>query len=497
MTFSHLAFLVEISERAAGAARRILAARGSPSFVDDTAATDELSDLLTQILSRLDNSSSNPELEGLTENSGGPVSELNRLLASVYGAGAARVGVAGSSGVNLIVHGLLLPMIAPRVPVLIDRDAHMSVVGGQAISGAKVVWLPRTYDPKNDVQRPPTADQVRAALDANPNVGAVALTSPTYDGIDVDIETISQLCRQRGVLLVIDAAWGPGYGLLDRLGFPPSPISRGADVAVVSLHKKGFAPSQIAACLFANPLHAELFDAGGNLGLQTTSPNYVMLAATHHLIASLRDGRFDAAWITALQQADALAARLREVHPLFRRIRPHDVGATSGDPGHFLLHVAGAGVTGFAMKEALGGLDHDAEKATRDTLLLLVSPHLTSSLDERVQELRAALEVASTSSAPAPRSTLVAPTPPVSAPMSIREAALSPSRWAPLTEAAGKIAAGLVSIYPPGSALLAPGERIEQRHLDYLDAVRAEGGRVRGLNATQDSLRIVSIQGTQ
>lgn len=491
---SRLNFFKKLIERSARSVRRIEAARETLGIEESDVEIEEFGDLITQMLSEFDNSSSNPELEGLTENSGGPVSKLNELLASVYGARAARIGVAGSSGLNVLVHGAIVPLIAPGATVLIDRDAHMSVVGGCAVSGAKVAWLQRPYDPSNDVQRPPTALQIQTALDANPNIRVVAITSPTYDGIDADIEAISMLCHQRRVILVVDAAWGAGHGLLSSLGFPPSPMTLGADVAVVSLHKKGFAPSQVAACLFADQHHAELFDAGGNLGLQTTSPNFVMLAATEHLISSARAGRFDTAWSTALDAANELAGRLREVHSEFRRIEPRDVGATSADPGHFLVHVAGANVTGFAMLDALGQLGHDAEKATRDTLLLLISPRSERSIDERLGELRRALDIAAQSSRPSHLATLVAPAPPAETPLSVREAVFSRSRWVSLDHAVGEIAAGLVSVYPPGSALFAPGERIEQRHLEYLIAVRTAGGRIRGLNPAQNSLRVVSNQ---
>jgi lysine decarboxylase len=495
MSASRAAFLAEIAERAAYAARRILSAPVADTFDDDAYAEFEFGDFFSQVLSTLDNSSSNPELEGLTDNSGGPVSDLNGLLADVYDAAAARVGVAGSSGINFAVHGALLPPLAPGAAVLIDRDAHLSVLGGYAFSGAPVLWLQRSYDPTNDVQRPLTPEQVSAALAAHPEIGAVALTSPTYDGFDVDIEAIARVCHARNAILVIDGAWGAGYGVLNRLGFPQSPIRRGADVAVVSLHKKGFAPSQIAVGLFSDARYAELFDAAGNLGLQTTSPNFILLAVTRHLIAGLHAGRYDSAWRKALAGANAFAGRLPEIHPAFRRIEAADVGASSGDPGHLLIHVGGAGVTGFAMKDALSKLDHDAEKATRDTLLMLVSPR-AKDVDARLGEMRTALEAA----AAAPKSTgartsLIAPAPPTSAPMTIRAAALSASGWAPLQSAAGRIAAGLVSVYPPGSALLAPGERIEQRHLDYLRAVLAEGGRVRGLNSEHDAIRVISAEG--
>jgi arginine decarboxylase len=45
----------------------------------------------------------------------------------------------------------------------------------------------------------------------------------------------------------------------------------------------------------------------------------------------------------------------------------------------------------------------------------------------------------------------------------------------PVEEAAGRIAAEMVSPYPPGVSVLAPGERISQDALDYLTSGVAAG----------------------
>jgi arginine/lysine/ornithine decarboxylase len=45
----------------------------------------------------------------------------------------------------------------------------------------------------------------------------------------------------------------------------------------------------------------------------------------------------------------------------------------------------------------------------------------------------------------------------------------------PLEQAAGRIAAEMVSPYPPGVPVLAPGERITQEVLDYLTSGVAAG----------------------
>jgi arginine decarboxylase len=52
--------------------------------------------------------------------------------------------------------------------------------------------------------------------------------------------------------------------------------------------------------------------------------------------------------------------------------------------------------------------------------------------------------------------------------MSPREAFFAETEQIPVEQAAGRISAEMVSPYPPGVPVLAPGEQISQEALDYL-----------------------------
>jgi arginine/lysine/ornithine decarboxylase len=51
----------------------------------------------------------------------------------------------------------------------------------------------------------------------------------------------------------------------------------------------------------------------------------------------------------------------------------------------------------------------------------------------------------------------------------------------PLSEAEGTISAEAVGIYPPGIALVMPGERFDRRAIDYLTAQEKNGGAIFGI----------------
>jgi lysine decarboxylase len=62
----------------------------------------------------------------------------------------------------------------------------------------------------------------------------------------------------------------------------------------------------------------------------------------------------------------------------------------------------------------------------------------------------------------------------------------------PLAEAAGHIAAEVVTPYPPGIPLLAPGERITRPVVEYLQAGLAAGMHVTGAaDPSLATLRVV------
>ena len=65
--------------------------------------------------------------------------------------------------------------------------------------------------------------------------------------------------------------------------------------------------------------------------------------------------------------------------------------------------------------------------------------------------------------------------------MTIRAATFAKTRLMPLCEAEGTISADAVGIYPPGIALVMPGERFDRRAIDYLTAQEKNGGAIFGI----------------
>ena len=117
-----------------------------------------------------------------------------------------------------------------------------------------------------------TEAQIRAAFDENPDIKAVVITSPTYDGVVSDVAAIASVAHAHGALLVVDEAHGAHFGFGG--GFPQNAIALGADAVIVSLHKMREAA-------------VEKF-----LGIyETSSPSYVLMTGIERCIHYVRDNK--------------------------------------------------------------------------------------------------------------------------------------------------------------------------------------------------------------
>ncbi|MEC7133076.1 MAG: amino acid decarboxylase, partial [Pseudomonadota bacterium] len=61
------------------------------------------------------------------------------------------------------------------------------------------------------------------------------------------------------------------------------------------------------------------------------------------------------------------------------------------------------------------------------------------------------------------------------------KAFFSPREAIPWQNSVGRTAAGLITPYPPGIPLIVPGQKVEQAHIDYLQALASQKLTVQGI----------------
>src|SRR5215217_7824445 len=180
-------------------------------------------------------------LNGLDDRrqSQGFLSDAQDLMADAVGAEKAFFSTCGSS---LSVKSSMLAVAGPGEKILISRNAHKSVMSGVIINGTHPVWVHPHFDAERTIAHPPEPEDVRRALEANPEAKGMLLITPTDWGTCADIQGVADVCHEFGVPLIVDEAWGAHLPFHERL--PTWGMDADADIVVTSVHKMGAAVEQ-------------------------------------------------------------------------------------------------------------------------------------------------------------------------------------------------------------------------------------------------------------
>ena len=389
----------------------------------------------------------------------GALKEAHERCAAAYGAKAARFCVNGSTAG---VIAMLCSLALEGKTVLMGADCHISAVSGLIHSGAMPNMLPPKHR-EDGIPLPAGADDVAKELAANPLIAAVFITSPNYYGFCADIKAIASICHDKGIPLFVDAAHGAHFGFADCL--PPQPID--ADAWVVSAHKTLRVPNQGAILLLGkNSLIDEqrVWDALSSV--QTSSPSWPLLCALDNACSDLHKN--------GPEQYSQLTGRIRRFaesieHLPVRKVEADDL---QKDPTRLVLSVSELGISGFMAAKHLQQKGIWVEMADICHLVLILTPEDTY---EGFQSLYAALiDMPRGNRSPINIAQPKHGTPEVSP----RCAAYGTMAVCGLMDACNRIAARAVLCYPPGVAIVLPGQRITQEQIDYLVAMQSAGAQI-------------------
>ena len=341
------------------------------------------------------------------------------------------------------VHAGLALLAGAGGAVALDRGSHRSAYHALALLDLAPVFLPRPWLEGEGITGPIAPEAVEAALAEHPGVKTVCITSPTYYGVLSDIPAIAAVCHAHGARLMVDGAHGAHLPFLGYDGF------RAADVAVMSAHKTLPAPGQ-AALLFANGFPLPGLQRWGSV-YGTSSPSYVLMAA----LDAARD-YMEGEGAARYRETVRLVGGLRGCRPALReqdglRLDPARLTLTSPD--------------GFALARALRERGAYPEMADRGHVVCTLTCADGPGEFARLERALAGSPLAG------PCPPMPPPPPPPEAVLTPRQALFAPRETVPLAGSAGRVCACQVAPYPPGVPVIAPGERIEKKHLAYLDEI--------------------------
>ncbi len=429
----------------------------------------------------------------------GPAREAMDLAAAAFGAGWTRFATCGATCALLAAVAALCPR-GSRVLVL--RPCHRSVAAAVALLGLDPAFpAPGPARPPSPLARADAA-AVAAALAADPTIRTVIATSPDYYGAVSDLAALAAAAHARGASLLVDEAHGAHFAFV--AGAPPTALACGADVVVHSAHKTLPALTQAALLHVSRDALATGRVEAGRVEealrtFHTSSPSFPIAASIDAARAALE---------REAKHGDGFARRIRAVSALRRRLGDA-AAAEASDPLRIVVDVRDLGLAGFEAARRLAERGIAVEMGDPGRIVLLPGLFADATpggegfadLDafERAYAEMARVVRSESSSGPAsvrrPRSP-VWPLPPeafgalLSAPA---ERVLPPSAAVdarmrgvtdavPLADAVGRAVAVPLVPYPPGIALVWPGERLDAARAALLAALEAQGATVSGID---------------
>ena len=410
----------------------------------------------------------------------GVIKEAQELAAEAHGADRSFFLVNGTTVGN---HAMILSTLLPGDEVLVARNAHKSILAGIILSGA----IPRFFLPRFDadlgIAVNVSAEAAEAAMQAHPRARVVTVTSPNYYGIAADTRAIAAAARREGKILLVDEAHGPHLHFHPAL--PTSAVDAGADLTVQSTHKI------VGGMTQASMLHLkDGWVDGARVAailqmLQSTSPSYILMASLDLARMQMAtEGRKLLA--KAIELAEEARARINRIAGLrcLDAAQVETWGDFRLDVTKLTISVKGIGLTGYAASGLLNTeFGIQVEMADLFNVLVIVSiGDRRDDLDRLVTGLEGLARRSATTRTGQPAD--IPAVPPVQEARlacSPREAYFARHALVPLSQAAGRVSADIITIYPPGIPILVPGEEVSQTAVEYLQFLGGRGARIDGV----------------
>lgn len=209
--------------------------------------------------------------------------DVQKKAATIYGAKETFYLVNGSTCGILAAISATTSM---QGKILVARNCHKSVYNAIFLRELEAVYVYPEITSMG-IQGQVTAEAIEKQLELHPNVEAVLVTSPTYDGILSDVKAIAEVVHAHNIPLIVDGAHGAHLGFV--LEFPENPITQGADVVIESVHKTLPAFTQTALLhVCSNRVSAQQIKK--YLGIyESSSPSYLLMAGIDRCVEYLEE----------------------------------------------------------------------------------------------------------------------------------------------------------------------------------------------------------------
>ena len=401
------------------------------------------------------------------------IREAEELAAEAFGAAHAFLMVGGTTS---SVQSMVLTACKRGDEIILPRNVHRSVINALVLCGAIPVYVNPEVDHRLGISLGMKREQVAKAIEEHPNAVAILVNNPTYYGICSDLRAIVDMAHRAGMLCLADEAHGTHFYFGENM--PVSAMEAGADMAAVSMHKSGGSLTQ-SSFLLAGPNMQEGYIWQIINLTQTTSGSYLLMSS---LDISRRNLALRGKEV--FRQVYNIAEYAREEinqiggYYAFGREIVNGDSVYDFDPVKLCIHTLDIGMAGIEVYDTLRD-DYDIQIEFGDLGNILAYLSIGDRWQE-VERLVSALAEIRRRYQKDPSGMLTQEyiDPVVAA--SPQEAFYAEKESLPLMETEGRICSEFVMCYPPGIPILAPGERITEEILQYINYAKEKGCNMTG-----------------
>lgn len=406
--------------------------------------------------------------EGILKNS-------QEKAAGIYGVKETFFSVNGSTAAIL---SAISACVKKEGGILVARNCHKAVYHSIYLRNLNPYYVYPQWNQECGLNGGILASDVDKLLKEHPDIQAVVITSPTYDGIVSDVRAISRTVHSYGIPLIVDEAHGAHF--LFSGYFPDSAINSGADVVIQSIHKTLPALTQTALLhRVTDRVDRELL--ARFMGMyQSSSPSYVLMSsidACMHLVENSREILFPS-YIRQLADARKKLESLKNIRLIGKEL-VGKYGIYDMDLSKIVLSVKNCGISGHEFSRLLRErFCLEMEMDTDSYVLALTS---AGDREEGFNRLVHAARILDQELTAKEQENKISSLPVLEKKMSPGAAMDLKMEKLPLEESVGRISGEFAYLYPPGIPLVVPGECISLQLVEDMRRYQEQGLELQGL----------------
>lgn len=426
----------------------------------------ELTDFLGKSCLKADVNSMKP-LDNLCH----PVSvikEAQDLAAEAFGAKNAFFMVNGTTG---SVQAMIMTSCKSGEKIIMPRNVHRSAINALVVNGAVPVYVNPGTNKELGIPLGMSVDNVKKAIAENPDAKAVLINNPTYYGVCSDLIEIVRIAHENNMLALVDEAHGTHFYFGEDM--PVSGMAAGADMAAVSMHKTGGSLTQSSILLCGPNVNSDYVRQVINL-TQTTSGSYLLISSLDIARKNLAlNGK--SIFKKTVQFAEYARNEINKLggYYAFGHELCDNNAFYNFDKTKLSIHTRDIGLAGIEVYDILRD-DYGIQIEFGDigNILAIISAgdraleieRLISSLSE-IKRLYSKDKTGMFDHEYINPEVITAP----------QKAFYSNKKSIPINQSSGMVCGEFVMCYPPGIPILAPGEKITNEIINYINYAKEKG----------------------